>query len=142
MKKLVRFSIASLMVFTGRIASAGGFSMTMTDGSTITVLQGAECGGSSAVFDIVLPASCSGAIDPDTGDITITSCNFAPSTEQPGAIITLSAMSGSGNFDGTNLTLTPNIDVNIIDNPPTGLSCNSEAPISLTLSGEVTDGSG
>jgi len=142
MKKLVRFSVASLMVLTGRIASAGGFSMTITDGSSLTVLRGAECDGTTQVFDIPIPANCSGSIDPDTGDITITSCTFAPSTEQPGAIITLSAMSGSGNFDGTNLTLTPNIDVNIIDDPPTGLSCDSEAPISLTLSGEVTDGSG
>lgn len=142
MKKLVSFSIASLMVLTARIASADDFSMTITDGSSITVLRGVDCDGTSQVFHIPLPAGCSGAIDPETGDITITNCSFASSTEEPGAIITLSAMSGSGNYDGANLTLTPNIDVNITDNPPTGLSCDSEAPTSLTLSGDVTGGSG
>jgi len=142
MKKLVRLSIASLLLLTPGFAFADDFGMTITDGSSITVLRGADCDGTSQVFDIQLPANCSGSIDRDTGDITITSCTFAPSTEEPGAIITLSAMSGSGNYDGTNLTLTPNIDVNITDNPPTGLSCDSEAPISLTLSGDVTGGSG
>jgi hypothetical protein len=141
MKKLVRFSVASLMVLTGRIASAGGFSMTITDGSSITAQQGSDCGGGTATLDTVLPAGCSGAIDPNTGDITISSCTFTPSTQLPGAIITLSAMSGSGNYDGTNLTLTPDINVNITDNPPTFISCDSATPITVPLSGVVV-GSG
>ena len=141
MKKLVSFAIASLTVLTARIVSAGDFSLTITEGSTISVLQGTDCGGMSDVFNIVLPAGCSGAIDPDTGDITITSCTFAPSMQEPGAIITLSAMSGSGNYDGTNLTLTPDINVNITDNPPAVVSCDTAMPVSFPLSG-VVEGSG
>lgn len=142
MKRLVSFSIASLMVLTARTVSADDFSMTITDGSTITVLRGAACDGTSTVFVIPLPASCSGTIDPGTGDVSITNCTFAPSTAEPGSIITLSAMSGSGNYDGTNLTLTADINVNITDNPPTGLSCDTAMPVSVPLSGVVTGGSG
>ncbi len=142
MKKLVSFSIASLMVLTARIASADDFSMTITDGSTITALRGALCGGGVNVFNIPFPASCSGAIDPGTGQITITNCTFPPNTQDPNAIVTLSAMSGSGTYDGTNLTLTPDINVNITDNPPTFTSCDSAGPTSVPLSGVVTGGSG
>jgi hypothetical protein len=142
MKKFVGFSIASLMVLTARIASADDFSMTITDGSTITALRGALCGGGVNVFNIPLPSSCSGAIDPGTGTITIQSCTFAPNTEDPNAIVTLSATSGSGSYDGTNLTLTPDINVHITDNPPTFVSCDSAGPTSVPLSGVVTDGSG
>ena len=142
MKRLVNFSIASLMVLTARIASADDFSMTITDGSTITALRGALCGVGVNIFNIPLPSGCSGAIDPNTGAITITSCTFAPNTEDPNAIITLSATSGSGTYDGTNLTLTPDINVHITDNPPTFYSCDSAGPVSVPLSGVVTDGSG
>lgn len=137
MKQLVHFSIGFLIILTTGFALADPFSATITDGSSIAALQGDACGGMSNVLDIVLPAGCSGEIDPDTGDIAITSCTFAPSTQKPNAIITLSAMSGSGNYDGTNLTVTPNIDVNITDDPPTFISCDSATPISATLTGVV-----
>jgi len=142
MKKLVRLTIASVVVLTARIASADDFSMTITDGSTITALRGAACGGDINLFHIPLPSSCSGAIDPDSGAITIANCTFAPNTEDPNAIITLSATSGSGSYDGTNLTLTPDINVHITDNPPSFLACDTAGPVSVPLSGVVTDGSG
>lgn len=141
MKKFVSLSIASLIVLTAGIAFADDFSSTIVDGSTITALRGDACGGSSDVYNVQLPAGCSGTIDPDTGNITVTNCTFAPSTEVPGFIVTLSSSSGVGNYDGTNLTLTPDINVNVTDNPPSGLSCDSGTPISATLSGVVV-GSG
>jgi len=138
-KKFVSPYIASLIVLTAGIAFADDFSSTIVDGSTITAMRGDVCGGTSDVYNVQLPASCSGTIDPDTGDITVTNCTFAPSTDVPGFIVTLSSNSGTGNYDGTNLMLTPDINVNVTDNPPSGLSCDSATPISATLSGVVVD---
>ncbi len=134
MTKLLSLSIASLIVLTAGIAFADPFSATITAGSTITAM---ECGGPSDTYNVQLPASCSGDFDPVTGNITIASCTFAPSTDVPGFIITLSAISGSGNWDQTTLTLAPDININVTDNPPMSISCDSASPISPPLSGAV-----
>ncbi len=142
MTKLLSLSIASLIVLTAGIAFADDFSSTITDGSTITAMRDTGCGGTTDTYNVQLPAGCSGTIDPLTGNITITSCTFAPSTDVMGFIINLSASSGSGNYDGTNLTLAPDININVTDNPPSSISCDSASPISPSLSGTVTGGSG
>lgn len=141
MRNLVR-CIASLAILTSAVSFADDFSTTITDNSSITATRGSACGGTTDSYAVQLPASCAGTIDPGTGNITITSCTFSPSSQLTGFVITLSSSSGSGNYDGTNLTLTPNINVNVTDDPPSGLSCDSSSPISDTLSGTVTDGSG
>jgi hypothetical protein len=142
MTKLLSLSVASLIVLTAGIAFADPFSSTITSGSTITALRGAACGGTADNYDVTLPAGCTGTIDPVSGDIVVSSCTFAPSTQVPGFIITLSASSGSGNYDGTTLALTPDINVNVTDNPPSAVNCDSASPISPPLSGTVTGGSG
>ncbi len=136
MKKFVSLSVASLIVLTTGIAFADPFSSTITSGSTITAL---ECGGTSDNYDVALPAGCTGDIDPATGNITVTNCTFAPASVTVGvpAIVTLSANSGSGNWDLTTLALTPDINVNVTSDPPGGFSCDS-APTSPPLSGPVT----
>ncbi len=138
MKKFVSLSVASLIVLTTGIAFADPFSSTITSGSTITAL---ECGGTSDNYDVALPAGCTGDIDPATGNITVTNCTFAPASVTVGvpAIVTLSANSGSGNWDLTTLALTPDINVNVTSDPPGSFSCDSDPtmPISAPLSGAV-----
>lgn len=142
MNKSVNFGVSCLAILTTGVAFADDFSTTFTGGSSITAQRGAGCGGSTDTYAVQLPSGCSGTIDPDTGNITITNCSFSPSSQLEGFLITLSSNSGSGNYDGTNMTLTPDINVNVTDNPPSGLSCDSATPISATLSGTVTGGSG
>lgn len=137
MQKFISRFIASTIVLAATTAFADDFSSTITDGSTITAQRGSACGGTTDVYNVALPAGCSGTIDPGTGAITITSCTFAPSNQLAGFTVTLSANSGSGSYDGTTLTLVPDINVNVMDNPPTGLSCDSDSAISPTLSGAV-----
>lgn len=137
MNKLLSLGVASLVILSTGIAFAGmPFGTTITDGSTITAQRGSICGGSTDTYDVALPAGCSGTIDA-SGNITVTNCTFAGSHELTGFVITLSSTSGSGTFDGTNLSLTPDINVNVTDDPPSGLSCDSSSPVSPPLSGTV-----
>lgn len=141
MNKLLSLWVASLVIFTTGIAFAGSpFSSTITAGSTITAQRGDACGGSTDTYNVQIPAGCSGTIDA-SGNITITSCTFTPSHQLTGFVVTLSSSSGSGTFDGTNLSLAPDINVNVTDDPPSGLSCDSSSPVSPPLSGTV-DSSG
>jgi len=100
------------------------------------------CGGSTDTYNVQLPASCSGTLN-EFGIIDISNCTFAPSHQLTGFVVTLSANSGAGGFDGTNLSLTPDINVNVTDDPPSGLSCDSSSPVSAPLAGTVNpDGTG
>ena len=137
MNKLLSLCVASLVIFTTGIAFAGmPFGTTITSGSTITAQRDAPCGGSTDTYDVALPAGCSGTLGGD-GTVTITNCTFAGSHELTGFVVTLSSNSGSGYFDQINLALTPDINVNVTDDPPSGLSCNSSSPVSPPLSGTV-----
>jgi hypothetical protein len=142
MKNFVNVAIAFTIVLTSAVAFADPFSTTIQAGSTITGVEGDPCGGSTDVYNVALPASCMGDIDTSTGNITISSCTFSPSTDVPGFIITLSANSGSGNYDGTTLSVTPDINVNVTDNPAMFINCDSATPISAPLSGPVDPVSG
>jgi hypothetical protein len=137
MNKLPSLCVASLVIFTTGISFAGmPFGTTITSGSTITAQRDAPCGGSTDTYDVALPAGCFGAIDV-FGNVTIGTCFFAGSHELTGFVVTLSSNSGSGTFDGTNLALTPDINVNVTDDPPSGLSCDSSSPVSPPLAGTV-----
>jgi hypothetical protein len=137
MNKLLSLGVASLVILSTGIAFAGmPFGTTITSGSTITAQRGAICGGSTDTYNVALPAGCSGTIDAG-GNITVTNCTFAGSHELTGFVVTLSSTSGSGTFDGTNLALTPDINVNVTDDPPSGLSCDSSSPVSPPLMGTV-----
>src|SRR5215831_2253454 len=142
MTKFVSLSIACGIIFTAAIAFADPFSTTIQDGSSITAMRDTACGGSTDVYPVSLPASCMGDIDTTTGNITISSCMFSPSSAVSGFLITLSASSGSGNYDGATLSVAPDINVNVTDDPPMFVNCDSTTPVTVNLSGPVDPVSG